>query len=120
MNVLAKLVPDAINCRVVDIYTWRQRINDTEGSRLNGKAPYAHDNQTPTHYAHCKFQLEDCNGAWVLLTGLDAKAWLESFYGSVSRQGQLVEIKGRKVSSRLIRLASKLTDNRSCRGESIL
>jgi hypothetical protein len=120
IEILFKLVPDASRCTVVDIYTRRQPIRDVNGNRLNSKAPYAHDDQTPNHYAHCKAQVEDCKGAYVLLAGLDAKAWFESFYGPVSRQGQLVEIKGRKVSSRLIRLASKLTDNRSCRGESIL
>jgi hypothetical protein len=111
MNILFKLVPDASKCRVVDIYTRRQPIRDVEGNRLTGKAPYAHDDQTPNHYAHCKAQVEDCKGAYVLLAGLDAKVWFESFWGPVNRQGQLVEINGRKVSpTLLIRLRSKLAD----------
>jgi hypothetical protein len=35
----------------------------------------------------------------VLLAGLDAKHWFETFWGKVRVQGQTVLINGRKVSS---------------------
>jgi hypothetical protein len=72
-------VPDAEKCRVADIYTQRQSIVDADGNRLNGKAPYSHDEHVPTHYAHCKSQVEDCKGESALLAGLDSKHWFETF-----------------------------------------
>jgi hypothetical protein len=104
MKILADLVPDAARCRVVDIYTQRQSITDTDGMRLNGKRPYSHDKQTPKHYAHCKAQVEDCKGKIVLLVGLDAKHWFEVLWGKLTVQGQVVNINGRDVSLKKVEL----------------
>jgi hypothetical protein len=98
MTVLADLIPDASRCRVVDIYTQRQSITDADGVRLGGKTPYSHDEQVPSHYAHCKSQVEDCKGDLVLLAGLDAKYWFEALWGKLRVQGQVVTISSRKVS----------------------
>jgi hypothetical protein len=99
MNILAKLIPDAENCLVIDIYSARRPITDRNGTRLNGTAPYANDIHVPKHHGHCKAQLENNKGTWVMLAGLPTMQWFEAIWCKVTMQGQIVNIGGRDVST---------------------
>jgi hypothetical protein len=99
MNILAKLIPDAENCLVIDIYSARRPITDRNGTRLQGTQPYANDIHVPKHHGHCKVQLENNKGTWVMLAGLPVMRWFEAIWGKVTTQGQIVNIGGRDVST---------------------